>query len=39
MKDHVSHPHKTNCKILVLYTLTFTFLHSRRKDKRIWTES
>jgi hypothetical protein len=34
----VSHPYKTTGRIKVLYILTFTFLDSRREDKRLWTE-
>jgi hypothetical protein len=37
-RDQVSHPYKTTGKIMVLYILTFTFLDSRREDKRLWTE-
>jgi hypothetical protein len=37
-RDHVSHPYKTNGRIVSLYILTFTFLDSRRDDKRLWTE-
>jgi hypothetical protein len=29
--DQVSHPHKTKVKIIVLYTLIFTFLDSKRE--------
>jgi hypothetical protein len=36
--DQVSHPYKTTGRIMVLYVLTFTFLDSRRDDKRLWTE-
>jgi hypothetical protein len=32
--DQLSHPYKTNGRIMVLYILTFTFLHSRQEDKR-----
>jgi hypothetical protein len=38
LKDYVSHPYRTIGKIVVLYILTFTFLDSRREDKRFWTE-
>jgi hypothetical protein len=33
VRDQVSHPHKT-CRIMVLYTVTFTFLDSRWEDKK-----
>jgi hypothetical protein len=29
----VSHPYKTNVRIMVSYILTFTLLESRREDK------
>jgi hypothetical protein len=32
VRDKVSHPYKTTGRIMVLYTLTFTFLDSRRED-------
>jgi hypothetical protein len=38
VRDQVSHPYKTTGRIMVLYILTFTFLDSRREDKRLWTE-
>jgi hypothetical protein len=38
VRDQVSHPYKTTGRIMVLYILTFTFLDSRRDDKRLWTE-
>jgi hypothetical protein len=34
VRDRVSHPYKTTDRITVLYILTFTFLDSRRDDKR-----
>jgi hypothetical protein len=34
VRDQVSHPYKTTGRIMVLYILTFTFLDSRRYDKR-----
>jgi hypothetical protein len=38
VRDQVSHPYKTTGRIMVLCILTFTFLDSRREDKRLWTE-
>jgi hypothetical protein len=40
MTDQVSHPYKTTDRIyyIILYILTFTFLDSRREDKRLCTE-
>jgi hypothetical protein len=38
VRDQLSHPHKTTGRILVLCILIFTFLDSRREDKRLWTE-
>jgi len=36
--DQVSHPHKTEDKIIVLYTAVLTLPESKREDKRFWTE-
>jgi hypothetical protein len=36
--DKISHPYKATDKIIVLHTLIFMFLDSKRKDKRFWTE-
>jgi hypothetical protein len=38
VRDQVSHQYRTKGKIMVLYILIVTFLHSRRKDRRFWTE-
>jgi hypothetical protein len=38
VKDHVSHPYRTTGKLIVLYSLFFTFLDSRQEDRRFWTE-
>jgi hypothetical protein len=38
VRDQISHPYKTTGRIIVLYILTFTFLDSRREDKRLWPE-
>jgi hypothetical protein len=38
VRDQVSHPYITSGRIMVFYILTFTFLDSRRDDKRLWTE-
>jgi hypothetical protein len=38
VRDQVLHPYKTTGRITVLYMLTFTFLDSRRDDRRLWTE-
>jgi hypothetical protein len=35
VRDQVSHPYKTTGRIVVLYTLTFTFLDRRREDRRL----
>jgi hypothetical protein len=36
VRDQVSHPHRTTGKIL--HSQMFTFLESRREDRRFWTE-
>jgi hypothetical protein len=33
VRDQVSHPYKTNGRIMGLYVLSFTFLDKRREDK------
>jgi hypothetical protein len=38
VRDQVSHPYKTTGRITGFYILTFTFLDSKRDDKRLWTE-
>jgi hypothetical protein len=38
VRDQVSHPYKTTGRIIVLYILTFTFVDSKREDRRLWTE-
>jgi hypothetical protein len=38
VKDQVSHPYRTTGLIVVLYIIIFTFLDSRREEKRFWTE-
>jgi hypothetical protein len=35
VRDQVSHPYKTTGRIMVLCILTFTFLESRREDRRL----
>jgi hypothetical protein len=37
VRDQILHSYRTG-RIMVLYILTFTFLDSRQKDKRLWTE-
>jgi hypothetical protein len=38
VRDQDSHPYKTTGKIIVIYIIIFTFLDTRREDKRFWTE-
>ena len=38
LSDHVPHPYKTTGKIIFLYVLIFTFLHSDLEDQRLCTE-
>jgi hypothetical protein len=38
IRVQVSQPYKTTSRVMVLYILTFTFLDSRREDRRLWTE-
>jgi hypothetical protein len=38
VRDQVSHPHETTGRITLFYILIFTFLESRREDKRVLTE-
>jgi hypothetical protein len=35
VKNQVSHPYKTTCKIMVLYILIFEFSERRQEDKRV----
>jgi TctA family transporter len=35
VRDQVSHPYRTTCKIIVLFILIFMFLESRREDKKV----
>ncbi|PNF33414.1 hypothetical protein B7P43_G04158, partial [Cryptotermes secundus] len=39
IRDQVSHPYRTICKIIVLYILILMFLDSKREDERLWAES
>jgi len=39
VSDQVSHPCKTTGKIIVLYTLTFTFLDGKLEDKRLCAQN
>jgi hypothetical protein len=38
VSDQVSHSYRSTGKIIVLCILIFTFLDSRREDKRFFTE-
>jgi hypothetical protein len=39
VRDKVSHPYKKTARIMFFfYILTFTFMDSKREDKRLWTE-
>jgi hypothetical protein len=38
LRDQVSHPYQTTCKIIFVYILIFIFLESRQGDKRFRTE-
>jgi hypothetical protein len=35
MRNELSHPYKSACKIAVLYALIFIVLDNRRKDERL----
>jgi hypothetical protein len=34
VREQVSHPYRTASKVVILYILIFTFIDSRREDKR-----
>jgi hypothetical protein len=36
VRDQVSHPYRTACKIIVFYILIYMFFDSSREDKRFW---
>jgi hypothetical protein len=36
MRDQVSHPYKTTCKMKYVHALIFTFLDSKLEDIRLW---
>jgi hypothetical protein len=38
VRDQVTHPHRTTCKIIVVCILIFMFLDSRQEDKMFWAE-
>jgi hypothetical protein len=38
IRDQDSHPYKTKSKIIILYVLIYTYLDSRRGDRKFWTE-
>jgi hypothetical protein len=39
IRDRVLYPHKTTCRIMVLYILTFAFLDIKWKVRMLWTGS
>jgi hypothetical protein len=38
MRGRGSHPSKTRDKFIILFILLFTFLDSKREDRRLWSE-